>query len=309
MNVKVRRKNINKLRVKAKIIIRLISIMLLVGIMVAIIFKFKYKEDNIELYTTKENLEVGVERVDNTGYLGLEDDPNADDASIVASNLKSLITGVRDYPVRSDGRKVAYLTFDDGPSITNTPKVLDILDTYNIKATFFVLGKSIEHSERAKEILREEVKRGHAIANHSYSHDYSHLYPNGNMNVDNIVEEFQKNDNILKDVLGKEFSTRTVRFPGGYWSWEGREPMRDKLNELGYCNIDWNTLNGDAEAGIKNSDELFQTFKESVENLGDNSDSIVVLMHDTYGKEETVKSLPQIIEYLQEKGYEFRTIK
>ena len=85
--------------------------------------------------------------------------------------------------------------------------------------------------------------------------------------------------------------------------------MRDKMIEKGYCNIDWNALNEDAEGKIKNAEELFQVTKDNIERLGEDADSIVILMHDTYGKEETVKALPQVIEYLQANGYEFRTIK
>ena len=113
----------------------------------------------------------------------------------------------------------------------------------------------------------------------------------------------------MKEILGDDFSTRVIRFPGGYWSWEGRTPMRDKMIETGYCNIDWNALNEDAQGAAKTADELVQKTKENIERLGPDADSVVLLMHDTYGKEETVKALPQIIEYLQDKGFEFRTIK
>lgn len=276
----------------------------------------KPNEEHIKDEDIENNLEEKIEDnlsdsnfLDNSGYLDLKDDPYADDAAMVAENTKDLLTGTKTYPVRTDGKKVVYLTFDDGPSTTNTPEILDILDKYNVKATFFVLGQSIESNEEARKILKEQVKRGHAIANHTYSHDYSYLYPNGTMNVDNIVSDIEKNNDLLKEALGKDFYTRVIRFPGGYWSWNGRESMRDKMIEKGYCNIDWNALNEDAEGKIKNAEELFQVTKDNIERLGEDADSIVILMHDTYGKEETVKALPQVIEYLQAKGYEFRTIK
>ena len=258
---------------------------------------------------SNENDEVENNKLDNSGYLSFEEDPNADDAAMVAENTKGLLNGTKQYPVRTDGKKVVYLTFDDGPSTTNTPQVLDILDRYNVKATFFVLGSSIDKSDGAKEVLKEEVKRGHAIANHTYSHDYSYLYPNRVMNVDNIVSDLEKSESSMKAVLGKDFSTRVIRLPGGYWSWEGRSPMKEAMEQNGYYNVDWNALNKDAEGKKKNSDELVQCVKESVEVLGPNADSVVLLMHDTYGKEETVKALPRIIEYLQIQGFEFRTIK
>ena len=258
---------------------------------------------------TGNSEEVEGNIVDNSGYLSFEEDPNADDAAMVAENTKGLLNGTKHYPVRTDGKKVVYLTFDDGPSTTNTPEILDVLDRYNVKATFFTLGKSIEGNEEAKNILKETARRGHAIANHTYSHDYSYLYPNRTMNVDNIVSDIEKNNSIMKEVLGEDFSTRVIRFPGGYWSWEGRTAMKESMEQNGYYNVDWNALNKDAEGKQKNADELLQSTKETVEALGPDADSIVLLMHDTYGKEETVKALPQIIEYLQEKGFEFRTIK
>ena len=245
----------------------------------------------------------------NSNYIKLEDDPNADDAAMVAENTKGILNGTKAYPVRTDGKKVVYLTFDDGPSTTNTPQILDILDRYNVKATFFVLGKMLESGNGEKEVLKNIANNGHAIANHTYGHDYTYLYPNGTMNVDNIVSDIEQTNNIMKEILGDDFSTRVIRFPGGYWSWEGRTSMRDKMIESGYCNIDWNALNEDAQGPTKTADELVQKAKENVERLGADADSVVLLMHDTYGKEETVKALPQIIEYLQGKGFEFRTIK
>lgn len=260
------------------------------------------KEDSNE---SKEN------KLDNSGYLPLESDPNADDAIIVAERTAGLLKGKLHYPVRDDGKKVVYLTFDDGPSTTNTPEVLNILDKYNIKGTFFVMGKSIEAKpEVTNDILKRIASDGHAIANHSYSHKYEYLYPNRVINIERFMEEYNKTNELLKSVLGKDFSTRVVRFPGGYWSWQGREEARPVLDENNVNIVDWNALNGDAENGGKNTPEqLIQNTKKSVEALGPNADSIVFLMHDTYQKENTVKALPEIIEYFKTKGYEFRTIK
>lgn len=267
------------------------------------------KEDELVQNDQIVGEELEVDSKNNVNYIKLEDDPNADDAAMVSENTKGLLNGTKNYPVRTDGKRVVYLTFDDGPSTTNTPQILDILDQYNVKATFFVLGSSIDKSDEAKEILKEEVKRGHAIANHTYGHDYSYLYPNRTMNVNNIVSDLEKSQNSMKAVLGEDFSTRVIRLPGGYCSWEGRTAMKEAMEQNGYYNVDWNALNKDAEGKMKNADELVQCTKESVEALGPNADSVVLLMHDTYGKEETVKALPRIIEYLQSQGFEFRTIK
>ena len=200
--------------------------------------------------------------------------------------------------------KVIYLTFDDGPGIY-TQSILDVLNEYNVKATFFVTNQFSNYHY----MIKKEYESGHSIAVHTYSHNYSYLYPNRVMNVNNIVSDLQKNENAMKEVLGKDFTTRVIRLPGGYWSWDGRTAMKEAMEQDGYYNVDWNALDKDAEGPKKNADQLVQCTKESVEALGPNADSVVLLMHDTYGKEETVKALPRIIEYLQSQGYEFRTIK
>ena len=261
--------------------------------------------------TTDEKKAEGKDKVKTNGleYLPFDQDPNAEDAKVVSEYTNGLLKGTLQYPVRKDGKKIAYLTFDDGPSTTNTPEVLKILDKYNIKGTFFVTGNSISAGDKAKELLKQIVKNGHAIGNHTYSHDYKYLYPNRNMNVNNIMSDINKNENLMKEVLGEDFSTKVVRFPGGYWSWQDRTPMKEKMIQEQIQNIDWNALNGDAEGKKKNADELVEFAKKSVEALGPNADNVVILMHDTYGKEETVKALPRIIEYLQSKGFEFKSIK
>lgn len=306
------KKSIKRNRKKVLVLIGAALIIVSIGTLA-----FKKHRENI-LYSKVESVsdeEVLLENTDtedlqnDNNYLKLEDDPNADDALEVFHRTESLLKGEKQYPVREDGKKTVYLTFDDGPSTTNTPAILDILKKNNIKATFFIMGKQVDSSDKAKELLKREVKEGHAIANHTYSHDYNYLYPNGIINPDNFWNDVQKCNNVLKGVLGNNFSTRVIRFPGGYWSWEGRENIRPIIDQNKYAIVDWNALSKDAEGKQKNADELLQVTKETVENLGPNADSVVLLMHDTYGKEETVKSLQGIIDYFKEKGFEFRTMK
>ncbi len=259
---------------------------------------------NLDETSEKEDL-----KRDNSGYLSLEEDINAEDAVVVSENINALVTGKKRYPVRTDGKKVVYLTFDDGPSVTNTPEVLKVLDEYNVKGTFCILGKSIAKNDDSKKILKDIVKNGHAVVNHTYSHEYNNLYPNGVINVDNFIKDIEKNNELMRSILGKDFFTRVIRFPGGYWSWDGREEIKEVLLDKGYVDIFWNALNKDAEGGMKNAEQLLSEVKNTVEALGWEADSIVLLMHDTYGKEETVKSLPLVIEYFKHKGFEFKTLK
>ncbi|MDD6794164.1 MAG: polysaccharide deacetylase, partial [Clostridiaceae bacterium] len=221
-------------------------------------------------------------------YLSLEDDPNAEDALKVYKITEKLITGEIHYPVRQDGKKVVYLTFDDGPSIENTDNILKILDKYNVKATFFLTGISINKGDYEKELVKKIAYSGHAIGNHSYSHSYKKLYPNRHVDAEAFIDDMEHNNDLLKSILGPNFSTRAIRFPGGYWSWGNRAEIKKDIDTEGYAIIDWNSLNEDAQGCKKYAPELVMKTKENVKKLGNNADSIVFLMHDANDKQETV---------------------
>jgi peptidoglycan/xylan/chitin deacetylase (PgdA/CDA1 family) len=220
------------------------------------------------------------------------------DAKVIAEKLNN-------YDYSNDGEKIVFLTFDDGSSLTVTPQILEILKEEDVRATFFMTGKTIESGgERAKEIVKEVFEQGNAIANHSYSHNYSTLYPNRVVDVEAFSEDFKKTDEILTDILGPYFSTRVLRCPGGYMSWKQMENLDVYLEENELVSIDWNALNADAEGKRKNANEL----AEYAINSAAGKDIVVLLMHDTYGKEETAKALPTIIKYFKDNGYSFKTL-
>lgn len=199
-------------------------------------------------------------------------------------------------PYNSDGHKVAYLTFDDGPSRDITPKVLEILNSYNIKATFFVVGVMAEQN---KDLLISEKNNGHSIGNHTYSHNYKYLYAS----PQNLLADLNKNDAVIKSILGNDFNTKLIRFPGGSFG-KRLEPFRKEVTAKGYYYVDWNSLNGDAEAVSVSKDKLITNVRQT--SAG--KQHIVVLMHDAPGKRTTIQALPQIIEYLKAQGYTFRTL-
>ena len=147
-------------------------------------------------------------------------------------DAKKVADKLAKYDYSNDGKKIVFLTFDDGTSKTNTPEVLRILDENNVKATFFLTGSNIENGgEQAKELIKQEFNSGHAIANHGYSHDCNKLYPGRYLDIDAFKEDFKKNEELLKSVLGDNFSTRVLRCPGGYMSWKGMEPLDKYLDE------------------------------------------------------------------------------
>lgn len=258
-------------------------------------------ENNKEIKDEEIKLEEGeMNNLDNSGYLTLEEDINADDASKVLPE-----TIYKWNFNREDDKKIAYLTFDDGPSKHSTEKILDILKENDIKATFFTLGSSIDNNDKAKKILKRIAKEGHAIGSHGYSHNYSILYPNRKVDLKAVISDFKKNDDILKDMLGKDFSTRLVRLPGGHSSWNGTEALDAVLKEKGIWQVDWNALNGDAEGEDFPKEVLLNKLKETVGE----QDVVIILMHDTDYKKGTVEYLQSAIDYLKSEGFEFRTLK
>ena len=220
------------------------------------------------------------------------------DAKIVEEKLAK-------YDYTNNGEKIVFLTFDDGASTTVTPEILRVLKEEDVKATFFLTGKTIENGgQEAKNLVKQEFEDGHAIANHSYSHDYNKLYPGRTLDLEAFKADFKKTDDILKEILGPYFSTRVIRCPGGHMSWKGMEPLDSYLNENNMASIDWNALNADAEGKKKDAQGLVDYAIKTSEG----KEMVVLLMHDTYGKEETAKALPQIIKYFKDNGYTFKTL-
>ena len=236
------------------------------------------------------------------------DNGDVEDVAFVEKYLAEQMKGKM--PEGADGKKVVYLTFDDGPSETVTPQILDTLKAENVHATFFLVGKAIDESATNKNLVKREFEEGNAIGNHTYSHNYNYLYPKNIINVNNIMADIEKTNQSLKNVLGEDFSTRAIRFPGGHMTWakkdaKGMETMDKSLAEKDYHQVDWNSLSKDAEGPHKNAAQL----KQEVINTMGNKQKLIILMHDTYGKEETAKALPEIIKYLKEQGYEFKILK
>lgn len=196
----------------------------------------------------------------------------------------------------NDNKKVAYLTFDDGPSVVVTPQILDILDNCNVKATFFVIGSLAEQNS---DLIKREYNSGHAIGNHTYSHNYKYIYGS----VNNLLSDIDKCENVLKGILGDDFHSAAFRFPGGSFG-QKKQPFKDVLKNKGIGYVDWNALNGDAEGHNIPKDRLVQRLVQTTQG----KNKVVILMHDAGAKKTTAQALPDIINYLKNQGYEFETI-
>lgn len=193
--------------------------------------------------------------------------------------------------------KVAYLTFDDGPTKIITPKVLDILKEEDVKATFFVIGKSVEEYP---EIVRREYEEGHYIANHGYSHNNKLLYKN----EESFMNEIKDTDEAIGRAIGiEEYCSHVFRFPNGFMAPQyksNKKEMLTTLSKMQYTYIDWNCLNNDS---IKKytKEQLIQNLKKS--SKGKNT--LVILMHDTKDVSNSSEALKESIEYLKSEGYTF----
>lgn len=196
--------------------------------------------------------------------------------------------------------KRVFLTFDDGPSQKITPQILEILERYDVKATFFVLGSRVEIYP---EIVKQTYAAGHYIANHGYSHKYSYLYSS----IDNIINEYRRTENVIRNAIGKQdYYSNVFRFPGGSTGGKYAKIKARAVRVLAENNIaqlDWNCLNRDAE-GVFTKEELVQ----NVIDTSVDKQSVVVLMHDAADKQITCDALPGIIEYFKNNGYVFETL-
>lgn len=202
---------------------------------------------------------------------------------------------------KADGVKTCYLTFDDGPTLSVTPRILDILRRYNAKATFFMVGTLIENN---RDMARRVYDEGHCLANHSYAHNYSELYADET----SFMNEINKTSKLICEVTGDENYPKIFRFPGGGFNagsyGEAKQAYKELLGKNGARYCDWNALNGDAEGHKRTADELCERVKKTTSGKED----VVILMHDAAAKSTTADALPGILEYLISEGYVFKTL-
>lgn len=178
-----------------------------------------------------------------------------------------------------------YLTFDDGPS-KYTDEILDILDTYGVKATFFVVGKD---SDFAREAMQEIVNRGHTLGMHSYTHKYSEIYNS----LEDFAEDYRKIHDYVYEVTGVD--SMVYRFPGGSSNSVSDIDMQefaDYLDTQGVRFFDWNISSGDGGGKLLSTETLIRNSTADIARF----ETSVILMHDAASKPTTVEALPTIIE-------------
>ena len=189
----------------------------------------------------------------------------------------------------TDGIKVVFLTFDDGPS-ENTGELLDMLNEYDAKGTFFT---TLHDNDNAKAMYRRIANEGHTLANHTSSHDYS-LYNN----PDAFLADVDELDQYQKTITGLAETSHVFRFPGG--SMNSTEACVQGLVNRGWNYSDWNVSSGDGCADPPSSDVIAQMIIDGCRE----NDVSVVLSHAEL-KESGREAIPIVIETLQQEGYTF----
>lgn len=207
------------------------------------------------------------------------------------SLLNSLIT--KKY-FKNEPEKVVYLTIDDGPDPYSTPEFLEIFRQYGVKATFFMIGCRME---KYPNLVLDIYSEGHAIGNHSYTHNYNSLY----RNPENFAEEIIKTENTIYSITGKK--VKIFRAPGGSPNLL-KSGLLKKLDELGYVFFDWNVTAADTSPRGVTKDQVINNIKRGSRNLN----KVIVLMHDNHRRKATLEALPEIIEWFKEEGYTFSTL-
>ena len=277
-----RKKRVKRLK---KAIISFVVLWMFICMLLSIVLMFRVSSLQKQIDVLMENVLRSQQQISQE-----EQQPNPEDVQAENeasdSDLQGGVFSSIDVDEDEEVRKV-YLTFDDGPS-ANTGQILDILDQYQIKATFFVIGKEDETSDA---LYKEIVARGHTIGMHSYSHKYNIVYES----LDSFAQDLSQIKEKIYNLTGVE--CQLYRFPGGSSNQVSNIAMTEfirYLNEQEIVYFDWNVECGDATANDYSVDQLVDNVMKDVVK----HNTCVVLMHDSVDKPKTVEALPKIIEQI-----------
>lgn len=188
-----------------------------------------------------------------------------------------------------------YLTFDDGPS-DRTLEILDILEEYDIKATFFFSGGN---GEKEQEIMKQVAEAGHTVGVHSISHDYEKIYAS----VESYLDDFYETYTSIYNATG--IKPQIFRFPGGSINNYNRFTYMQIIAEMtrrGFVYYDWNVSGEDAVRGADWT-SIYNNILSGIRN--NTADRAIVLLHDSQSKENTVLVLEDVLDALIADGYSF----
>lgn len=256
-------------------------------------------------YSIKDNCDKDI-KVDVTGEVNTKKSGtykitySAEDSSGNKVKKERNIKVTNTYIAPKQGSKLScgqpgtiYLTFDDGPNASYTPKILDVLKKYNVKATFFVTKNGPD------KLIKREYNEGHVVALHTYTHDYSYVYSS----TENYWKDLNKVSDRVERLTGHK--SYLFRFPGGSSNTISKRysigvvsKVASEATQKGYTYFDWNISSGDA-GGTTDPNKEYQNV---VKNLSKNRGN-VILMHDI--KRHTALAIEDIVKYGIDNGYSF----
>lgn len=287
---------LKRVKILKKVIVTFVLTLIFLPLAMAIYFgcmavsfkeELKNKESELNYYMELQS-EASFQKNTNVSF---KEDVSASEASlnepykISESDVSKL--SLKDEELYAGYKKV-YLTFDDGPG-PNTDEILDILDRYNVKATFFVIRKDGRNNEKLYQRIAES---GHSLGMHSCTHVYKDIY----QSVDAFKEDTKELRDFLYLVTGVE--SDIYRFPGGSSNNVSPVDMHEFANELskeGIVFFDWNISSQDATAIPLGKDRIVKNVTSQLSEYNE----AIILFHDLDEKRTTVEALPEIIEYIQ----------
>lgn len=275
----------NRVRRLKKIILGVIASLIIIPMIISIVLgirviQLSHKIQKLEILLAEKE----CEKVEETGvYAAASVEQSARDNTAMQREVENANV--------ETNQKQVYLTFDDGPS-SNTDIILDVLKEYDVKATFFVVGKTDEHSIKAYQRIVEE---GHTLAMHSYSHVYSEIYES----KESFIADLEMLQEYLYQVTG--IWPRFYRFPGGSSNTVSQTDMQELasyLKENGITYFDWNIASGDAVSKELAADTIVDNCMGNIDHFNE----CMILMHDASGKDTTIEALPEIISQVRARG-------
>lgn len=286
-----RRKRVRRLK---KMIVITVIVLLLIPIVfcIALYTKVKSLESKVDVIAENKSKVLDDELVSEEGIYSTVVYSADNKAERKGENNSGEVLTKEEEIDKNTSKKKVYLTFDDGPG-KYTDELLDILAKYDVKATFFVVGRTDTHSIKMYQRIKKE---GHTLAMHSYTHKYNKIYKSLNA----FKEDFNKLSGLIYKSTGER--PKYYRFPGGSSNRVSSLPMTDFisfLNKKGITYFDWNVINGDATGKKFTGKQLVNNVMSGVRQ----HNTSIVLLHDSVSKDTTVKSLPLLLEQLQKEEY------
>ena len=224
---------------------------------------------------------------DDSSTVSSDDEQSENETSTEESSeapTESTDTTVRiDYELDPSKPTIA-LTFDDGPNTTTTAEILDLLEKYQVRASFFLIGSNL-NDETAK-VVKRAYDLGCDIENHSMTHSYM-----DKMTAEEIADEINTLNDKIKDITGE--APKFFR------------PPYIAVNNVMYDTIDMTFISG---LGCNDWDDKVTTDRRVLVLQRRAKDGLIFLLHDAEGNSQTVEALDEVIPYLLEQGFQFATI-